>query len=74
MFNSGVTIDVKKINAVSISSDKRSCKVGRVATYDLAYTPLDAIGLMIAGGRIHGVGAGGIATRGELICFKNCSS
>lgn len=60
---SGITIDLGAINQVDLSTSGLA-KVGGGATWDEVYAPLDAASLMVTGGRVKGVGVGGVTTGG----------
>ena len=61
-----VVIDLRGLHSVSLSSDKSSVTVGGGATWDLVYAVLDPLDLTVAGGRVAGVGVGGLTTGGGI--------
>ncbi|KAI1299546.1 putative oxidoreductase [Xylaria venustula] len=65
----GVTIDLRGLNTIDISPDKASVSVGAGATWDLVYNKLDTIGRSVAGGRVGGVGVGGLTLGGGISYF-----
>ncbi|KAI0202436.1 putative oxidoreductase [Astrocystis sublimbata] len=65
----GVTIDLRGLRAVSLSTDKSMVSVGAGATWDLVYGALDPLGLSVAGGRVAGVGIGGLTLGGGISYF-----
>ncbi|RYP34520.1 hypothetical protein DL767_004232 [Monosporascus sp. MG133] len=65
----GITIDLRALNSVSLSADKSSISVGAGATWDYLYTMLDPLGLSVAGGRVAGVGVGGLSLGGGISYF-----
>lgn len=66
----GVTIDLRGLNAVEVSSDRSIVSVGAGATWRDVYSKLDPLGLSVAGGRSAQVGVGGLATGGGLSYFS----
>lgn len=65
----GVTIDLRGLSSVELSSDHSSVSVGGGATWDLIYNKLDPLGLSVAGGRVAGVGVGGLTLGGGISYF-----
>ncbi|KAL8823503.1 MAG: hypothetical protein Q9191_005796 [Dirinaria sp. TL-2023a] len=61
---SGVTIDLSTINAVSVSRDKTTTSVGAGARWEDVYLKLDEMNLAIPGGRVYDVGVGGLTLGG----------
>ncbi len=61
----GVTIDMKYINQVDVSSDQTVTSVGPGNRWVDVYLKLDAMGLAIPGGRVSEVGVGGLTLGGE---------
>ncbi|KAI1345673.1 putative oxidoreductase [Xylaria sp. FL0043] len=66
----GVTIDLRGLKAIDLSDDKSSVSVGAGATWDLVYGQLDPLGLSVAGGRVSGVGVGGLTLGGGISYFS----
>ncbi|KAI0888706.1 putative oxidoreductase [Annulohypoxylon maeteangense] len=64
-----VTIDMRGLNSIEFSADKSSVSVGAGATWDLIYDKLDPLGLSVAGGRVAGVGVGGLTLGGGISYF-----
>lgn len=60
----GVTIDLVRMNDVTLSADKTTAAVGPGAKWGQVYNVLDAQGYAIPGGRAGGVGVGGLTTGG----------
>ncbi|KAL8932158.1 MAG: hypothetical protein Q9216_006943 [Gyalolechia sp. 2 TL-2023] len=60
----GVTIDLVRMNDVTLSADKTTAAVGPGAKWAQVYSVLDAQGYAIPGGRAGGVGVGGLTTGG----------
>lgn len=65
----GATIDMRGLNSVKVSEDMSIVTVGAGATWDAVYETLDALGLSAAGGRVAGVGLGGLTTGGGISYF-----
>lgn len=62
----GVTIDLAGLNAVDVSPNRRVTGIGGGNRWIDVYTKLDALGLSVPGGRVAGVGVGGLTTGGEI--------
>ena len=62
----GVTIDLRGLDSIDLSADKSTVSVGPGATWDAVYAKLDPLGLSVAGGRIAGVGVGGLTLGGGI--------
>lgn len=67
--SAGVTIDLRGLSSVELSGDRSSVSVGGGATWDLIYDKLDPLGLSVAGGRVAGVGVGGLTLGGGISYF-----
>ncbi|KAI0476387.1 putative oxidoreductase [Xylariaceae sp. FL0804] len=65
----GVTIDLRGLRAVEPAADRRSVRVGAGVTWDAVYAALDPPGLSVAGGRVAGVGVGGLTLGGGISYF-----
>lgn len=63
----GVTVDLTGLDAVEVADTTVSVGVG--ATWDGVYAALDPLGLGVAGGRVAGVGVGGLTLGGGLSHF-----
>ena len=66
----GVTVDLSRMNDVTLSADKTTAAVGPGAKWVQVYTALDAQGYAIPGGRAGDVGVGGLTTGGLLNTFS----
>ncbi|KAL2005432.1 hypothetical protein VTN00DRAFT_2643 [Thermoascus crustaceus] len=66
----GVTIDLRGLNTVEVSSDRSIASVGVGATWGDVYSKLDPLGLSVAGGRAAQVGVGGLTTGGGISYFS----
>ncbi|KAI1319385.1 putative oxidoreductase [Xylariaceae sp. FL0255] len=60
----GVTIDLRGLRTITVSADSTSVSVGAGATWDVIYGKLDTLGRSVAGGRVAGVGIGGLTLGG----------
>ncbi|RYP84556.1 hypothetical protein DL769_001144 [Monosporascus sp. CRB-8-3] len=65
----GVTIDLRGLDSIELSADNSTASVGVGATWDAVYAKLDPLGLSVAGGRIAGVGVGGLTLGGGISHF-----
>ncbi|KAI1158147.1 putative oxidoreductase [Nemania serpens] len=65
----GVSIDLRGLKSIDLSVDKSRVSVGPGATWDLVYGKLDPLGLSVAGGRVSGVGVGGLTLGGGISYF-----
>lgn len=62
----GVTIDLARLKAVHVSSNRNLTGIGAGNRWIEVYTKLDALGLAVPGGRVASVGVGGLTTGGEI--------
>lgn len=65
----GVTVDLRGLDSIQVSADRSSVAVGVGATWDTVYAKLDPLGLSVAGGRVGGVGVGGLTLGGGISYF-----
>lgn len=65
----GVTVDLRGLNSLELSTDNGIIPVGVGATWDQVYAKLDPLGRSVAGGRVAGVGVGGLTLGGGLSYF-----
>lgn len=65
----GITIDIRGLNRVSLNGEGTILSVGAGATWDAVYGKLDPLGLSVAGGRVAGVGVGGLTLGGGISYF-----
>ena len=68
---SGVTIDLSAMNAVTVSRDWRTTFVGAGARWQDVYLKLDAMKLAVSGGRVNDVGVGGLTLGGGNSYFAS---
>lgn len=64
--DSGVTVDLSRLNSVILDSDRNVARVGTGARWIQVYQKLDLLNLTVAGGRVASVGVGGFLTGGGL--------
>lgn len=62
----GVTLDLRGLNSIDLSEDGKTVRVGSGATWDAVYRKLDPLGRSVAGGRVAGVGVGGLTLGGGI--------
>jgi FAD/FMN-containing dehydrogenase len=76
----GVTIDLSKMKDVQVKESPNgnyndteslyTAQIGGGATWGDVYLFLDQLGLSVVGGRVAGVGVGGLLTGGESVSFS----
>ncbi|KAI1390867.1 FAD binding domain-containing protein [Hypoxylon trugodes] len=69
--SAGVLIDLKYLNNIQLSEDKRTCRVGPGCTWAEVYGQLNPAGLTVIGGRASTVGVGGFCISGGISFFSN---
>ena len=62
--DNGITIDLRSMDGIALSSDKRVVSVGAGASWGDVYSALLSQNLSVVGGRATGVGVGGFLTGG----------
>ena len=62
----GVTIDLSRMNSVSLSKDKAYVTVGAGSKWNHVYEVIEPLGYSIPGGRAGDVGVGGLTSGGAL--------
>lgn len=65
----GVTVDLANLNSIDVKAQDSTVSVGPAATWDAVFAKLDPLGLSVAGGRVAGVGVGGLTLGGGLSYF-----
>ena len=65
----GITIDLKHLNGIEVSEDKKTTRVGTGKRWGEVYEFLEPMGLSVVGGRVRDVGVGGF-----LLGGKSCVS
>lgn len=63
----GITVDMRVMNSLQLSADRKIASVGGGALWDHIYPQLAPYNLTVLGGRIPGIGVGGFATGGQFI-------
>jgi hypothetical protein len=61
-----VTLDLRGLNSIDLSEDGKTVQVGAGASWDEVYRRLDPLGHTVAGGRVAGVGVGGLTLGGGI--------
>ncbi|KAL6238475.1 hypothetical protein BDW75DRAFT_201416 [Aspergillus navahoensis] len=62
----GITVDMRLMDHVELSEDKKIARIGGGAVWDHVYPQLVPHGLTVMGGRIPGIGVGGFASGGGI--------
>lgn len=65
----GVTVDLANLNSIDVKVQDSTVSIGPAATWDAVFAKLDPLGLSVAGGRVAGVGVGGLTLGGGLSYF-----
>lgn len=65
----GVTVDLASLNSIDVNVQDSVVSVGPATTWDAVFAKLDPLGLSVAGGRVAGVGVGGLTLGGGLSHF-----
>jgi FAD/FMN-containing dehydrogenase len=68
--NGGLTIDLLKLNQISVSPDRTQTSVGPGSTWFDVYSQLEGEGLSVIGGRVSGIGVGGLTLGGGISFFS----
>ena len=68
--NNGITMHMRSMNAVTVSSDRSIVSMGAGALWSEAYPMLDAMGLSISGGRLSNVGVAGLTLGGTATLYR----
>ncbi|KAI0178636.1 FAD-binding domain-containing protein [Hypoxylon sp. FL1284] len=68
--NGGITIDLIRMNHVTLSADKKSVAIGPGNTWLDVYTTLEHFNLTMAGGRTATVGVSGLTLGGGISFFS----
>ena len=63
---SGLTIDLANLNIVEVSEDRTLTQVGAGNRWGEVYSQLDPLQLSVIGGRVAGIGVGGLTLGGTL--------
>ncbi|KAF2650541.1 putative oxidoreductase [Lophiostoma macrostomum CBS 122681] len=62
----GVTLDLRRLNRIDLTEGGKVVQVGAGATWGVVYEKLDPLGRSVAGGRVAGVGVGGLTLGGGI--------
>jgi FAD/FMN-containing dehydrogenase len=63
----GITVSLEKHKKISLSQDKKTVTIQPGNTWAAVYKELEKSELTVAGGRVSGVGTGGLSLGGELM-------
>lgn len=66
----GLTIDLLKLNQVTVSADQTQTSVGSGNRWIDVYSALDLKGLSVIGGRVADIGVGGLTLGGGMSFFS----
>jgi FAD/FMN-containing dehydrogenase len=61
----GVTIDLRRLDEVTVSKDRKSVIVGAGNQWSRVYETIEKEDLLVVGGRVADVGVGGLLTGGK---------
>lgn len=67
----GVTIDLRNLNQINVSADKKQTAVGAGNVWYDVFTKLTPMGLTVIGGRVSAIGVGGLTLGGGISFFSN---
>ncbi|OAA43252.1 FAD binding domain-containing protein [Metarhizium rileyi] len=67
----GLTLDLRNLNQVAVSADKKQTLVGAGNVWYDVYTKLQPMGLTVIGGRVSAIGVGGLTLGGGISFFSN---
>ncbi|KAK3178819.1 hypothetical protein OEA41_000956 [Lepraria neglecta] len=67
--NNGVTIDLRAMDSVNVSSDQTITSVGAGSIWKNIYEELQLMNLTVLGARVAGLGVGGLITGGGISFF-----
>jgi FAD/FMN-containing dehydrogenase len=67
----GVTLDLRNLNQVVVSADKKQTAVGAGNIWYDVYLKLQPMGLTVIGGRVSAIGVGGLTLGGGISFFSN---
>lgn len=62
---SGILLDLSALSDIKLSSDKKVASIGPGATWDIVYEQLEKEELTVVGGRVKGIGVGGLMLGGK---------
>ncbi|PHH67470.1 hypothetical protein CDD82_1465 [Ophiocordyceps australis] len=64
--NGGITVDMREMNSLELSSDEKVARLGAGGVWDHYYAQLGPKNLTVMGGRVPGIGVGGFASGGGI--------
>ncbi|KFG86691.1 FAD binding domain-containing protein [Metarhizium anisopliae] len=67
----GLTLDLRNLNQVVVSADKKQTSVGAGNVWYDVYTKLQPMGLTVVRGRVSAIGVGGLTLGGGISFFSN---
>ncbi|ETI29173.1 hypothetical protein G647_01626 [Cladophialophora carrionii CBS 160.54] len=67
----GITISLERLDTVQLSGNKKTVDVGPGNVWFDVYTALQPSGVTVIGGRVSGIGVGGLTTGGGISFFSN---
>lgn len=68
----GITVDMRSMNSLVLSHDKKVASLGAGGIWSEIYEQLVPYNLTVMGGRVAGIGVGGLATGGKFaVCLKS---
>ncbi|KAK2599014.1 hypothetical protein QQS21_005548 [Conoideocrella luteorostrata] len=67
----GLTIDLRNLNEITVSADRKQTSVGAGNVWYDVYTKLQPMGLTVVGGRVSAIGVGGLTLGGGISFFSN---
>jgi FAD/FMN-containing dehydrogenase len=62
----GVTIDLNRINTVELLDDNKKARIGSGAIWGDVYAALEKEDVVVTGGRLSGIGVGGLTLGGGI--------
>lgn len=65
----GVTVDLANLSSIDVKVQDSTVSIGPAVTWDAVFAKLDPLGLSVAGGRVAGVGVGGLTLGGGISYF-----
>jgi hypothetical protein len=67
----GITIALERIDDITVSKDKKTVAIGPGNLWHDVYTTLQPTNLAVIGGRVSGIGVGGLTLGGGISFFSN---
>jgi FAD/FMN-containing dehydrogenase len=63
----GALISLRRLNQVEVAEDRKSVRIGAGATWKKVFDVIEPMGLLVVGGRMSTIGAGGFLLGGSWI-------